>query len=415
MLAYLSLSFIIYAVFVRKCILHKYFIYLLFGTLLFVTYGIKPILSCQGYYVVYDGCRADGALPVILLLVSSFQFAALIDLPHHKLRLITLDRYKMELSNGWALTILAAIALYKWRGIDSFQAFTVNRLEAGSENALLGLLIGCAVAFVIISVKNSNLAGTVLLGLMGFAASGQKVMLLLPVALNVHQKLAAGAMVKRLPAYAGLGAALIVVGQALRSAGLREFNVETLLLLLAIPFDAFDNAAEIMNRLSVDGIGNILLPSDPKYFLETITSIVPRSIWTSKPVVSGFWRIQQDYLPLLYSGTDGMSVSISMPVDIIMSFGLVLGVIVVFSFAYLVRLIDQGDVELRFAVPLLILFSHEFSRGGFRSMSMSVLGALVMYAILIVSVDTRELLGKGWRTLIAIERKEREKNYSRPS
>jgi hypothetical protein len=171
---------------------------------------------------------------------------------------------------------------------------------------------------------------------------------------------------------------LFIASQLYRGQASIEIDYDKLLTYFFVPFDAYDNGIVILTNIYQDNLLDLLFPVDISYLIESYLNFVPKLIWDQKPEVMGFWRIQRDFLPDLYTDTSGMSVSTSLPVDIILSFGLILGSLVIFSFGSFLKKIDMGLINVGYAYPFILLFSVDFSRGGFRSLGIFLLQIVIV-------------------------------------
>ena len=334
----------------------KYFILLIFNLLIVFTYGLKPILSCSGYYVIYTGCIDSPALIIIFFTLMPFFLAQFISISPAKIS-IKLAKSHMTFGNTFApLAMLGALII-----------FTQAGSETSVGNGFKSLMISTFITLIIISVRYKNFYSVLLVGIFAFLASGTKQLLLFPLILYFSSRFN-----KDWPLLNTFKLMILVLGslitaQLFRSQGNFDLSNSDFLFLLAIPFDAFDNAVTIINDLYHENYTLLLVPGDILYFAESFLNYVPRAIWAEKPEVQGFWRIQRDYLPNLYSGTNGMSVSTSLPVDILLNFGLPLGSILLFITARFLKNVDLNSIHLGYMYPFIVIFAVEFSRGGFRN------------------------------------------------
>ena len=365
---------------ITKAIKDRAFILLIFNLLIVSTYGLKLILSCNGYFVVYTACNPDSEMELLIIFLIILPFF----LGQHFS--ITKQSLKVDLSFG-RLTIedqripiiyLFGLVLFAWSGSDSFQEMGRAGVEQATGNGVFNLVTSSVTMLILTTARYRSFIYTVITAILALAATGTKQMLFLPIILyfgerfrDYHGKLHFTKVIF------GCVAAL-VTAQIVRSSSNSDINIDFLLFNLAIPFDALDNAVTVIKSAYEHDLAKLLYPSDFKYFAESLMNFIPRSIWSEKPEVMGFWRIQRDYLPELYTSTSGMSVATSLPVDILLSFGLIFGSFILFVFARFISCVDRRQIDLGIAYPLLLVFSVDFSRGGFRSVGMTILIYLTM-------------------------------------
>lgn len=364
----------------------RYYALLVFNLLIVLTYCFKPILSCAGYFVGYNGC-ADGLVfesMVIFVVLLPFFLGQFISLGSHRLQL-TIARPPVMVE-GLMLPVVLLVLLigFNWIGSDSFHEFDQNRVAQAEGAGFRNLFLGSITVLVVISIRYKSFLYTILIAVLLFVATSTKQMMFFPFLLFFADKFkdhySKIAVLK-----VGFLMALALVGaQIFRAQGNFDIDIGDILYAFAVPFDAYDNAITIIHTIYDKNIFDVFLPNDFHYFIESFLNFVPRAIWFNKPEIQGFWRIQRDYLPDLFTGTLGMSVSTSLPVDILLSFGLVIGSIVLFLFSRFLKLVDLGAIRIGFIYPLLLSFAVEFSRGGFRNVGMQFLQVAVIWVLLMI-------------------------------
>lgn len=362
----------------------------LYNLLLFLTYSVKPFLSCDEKYVVYNGCYASNDVLALLA------YPVLIFFSCQCFLFYAVRNSDSRVSNNQSLVgpsffvyaILSAMGLYRWYGIGSFEDFTAQRLAIAADSGIVSFFWDTFVLLLIASSSyKERYFNALMVGILSFLATGQKVFLFLPILLSIFEIYQANKLsAARLAAYSLLFFGLLICAQYIRGDG-GGLDLDLALLLIAIPFDAFDNAVQILTQFaSANSVTSFLIPLDYEYPVEIILQIIPKTIYSAKASVIGFWRIQSDYLPGLFTGTDSMSVAISFPVDYYLSLGAVLLVPVTLLFVYILSRLSINTVGFqRFLCISMLMFSIEFTRGGFRLASNLViqlmLGFLVFKAI----------------------------------
>ncbi len=353
----------------------------LFNIILLFSYGLKPVLSCGGNYVVYDGCYGDNAslfliaFPIIIFYASQFFL--------EKKNYLDLEGSKKESVSIFPLILIVFIAGYRWMGISSFVEFTEARLSLASGSGILSFFIDSAILFLIsINRYYRKFLFAIVVGLFAFFASGQKIFLLIPVLLYYAEGFSRGGLDfgKAISAIL-VFVFVIVIAQSMR--GSDDFKYNETLFLLSIPFDSFDNARYIFdNLMQKEDFFSFLFPINVHHFIESLLQIIPRGIWSEKPEVMGFWRIQRDYLPELYYGPDSMSVSTSLSVDFFFSFGGIMMIPVLFLITYFLNTLSINVMNFkRMASVSIMTFAIEFGRGGFRTVTNLILQVAVFYIL----------------------------------
>ena len=356
MLTYILLFNIIGFFAIIKAYRFKYFILLIFNLLIVFTYGLKPILSCSGYFVVYNGCIDSPALIIIFFTLMPFFLAQFISISSAHIS-IKLAKPNMTFDNILVpLVILGTLIIYNQAGSET--------LGGNGFKSLMGSIL---ITLVIISVRYKYFYSVFLVGIFAFLASGTKQLLLFPLILYFASRFNDDWPLSNTFKLMILVLGSLITAQLFRSQGNFDLSNSDFLFLLAIPFDAFDNAVTIINRFYYENYTLLFVPGDISYLAESFLNYVPRAVWPEKPEVQGFWRIQRDYLPNLYSGTNGMSVSTSLPVDILLNFGLPLGSMLLFIIARFLKNVDLNNIHLGYMYPFIVIFAVEFSRGGFRN------------------------------------------------
>lgn len=382
-LYFLTFNFLgFYAIF--KAFNEKLFSLLIFNILIVVTYGLKLVLSCNGHFIVYSSCEKNSGteLLIIFLILAPFFAGQLISVSKQRFY-IDLSINQLWIKNYiYPIIYLLILALFTWSGSENFQEMDRSRVAEAGGNGLLNLFIGSFTILLLISIRYENLFYTIIIAMLTFIATGTKQMLFLPLILYFSERFKS--KIYKVPVFriAILFIFILISAQIFRSSDNSEIDYNFILINLAIPFDALDNGVQILSRIYKDNYWSLIIPYDFEYFIESFLNFVPRSIWVSKPEVMGFWRIQRDYLPDLYTSTSGMSVSTSLPVDILLSFGLVGGVIIMYLFGRFVKLVDVGKINIGFAYPLLLAFSVDFSRGGFRNFGFVILQYVMLVIII---------------------------------
>lgn len=372
MTTYLFLFNFIGIVSIGYALHYKRFILLIFNTLIVLTYSVKPILSCMGYFIVYDGCTGGTSVEDMVV------FATI--LPFFLGQFITITPYRIHLKiaslqpmfNGLMLPVILLVLLiaYNWSGSDTFLEYDKNRIAQAEGAGPFNLLLGSMTTLLLISIRYKGFIDTSLIAVLIFAATATKQMMFLPFLLFFAGKFRTGFSKSSLLWIVLIIPFLFLGAQIFRSQGNFDIDIDTMLFRLAAPFDAYDNAVTIIHEVYDKNIGYLIIPYDFQNFVESFANFVPRSIWPDKPEIQGFWRIQRDFLPELFTSTLGMSVSTSLPVDILFNFGLILGSIVLFLFSRFLVLVDDGQINIGYIYPLILMFSVDFSRGGFRNIGM---------------------------------------------
>jgi hypothetical protein len=280
------------------------------------------------------------------------------------------------------ILLLLLLVVFSWIGSDSFQDFDKNRVAQAEGAGLKNLILGSITTLVVISIRYESFLYTLLIAALLFIATATKQMLFFPFLLFIAEKFKLKYSKFDLLKIIILIPFILISAQLIRSDG--NFDIDSFFYGFAVPFDAYDNAVTIISQIYTTDLLKITYPNDLQYFIESFLNFIPRSIWSMKPEVQGFWRIQRDYLPDLFTDTLGMSVSTSLPVDILLSFGIFIGSAVLFLFARFLKLIDTGSIKIGFLYPLLLSFSVEFSRGGFRNVVMILLSAFIIYVFILL-------------------------------
>ena len=376
---------------IARCLKKKLFILLIFNLLIVFTYGIKIILSCNDYFIIYNSCSDfhNQEFFIIFVIVSSFFAGQFISLTNKSFKINLAPNIIYFNNYRYVITYLIILTFLTWSQSGSFQEYDSNRVSQAASNGLINLVAGSITMLVLISVRYQSIFYTAIIAALTFTATGTKQMLFLPVILYLFNSFKTSNRELPIIKLGIFFIASIILAQILRSSSESEINIDYILLNLAIPFDALDNGVEVLGQIYKDNLLRLIYPYDLYYLFESLLNFVPRSIWLDKPEVMGFWRIQRDYLPELYTSTSGMSVSTSLPVDIVLSFGILLGSIVIFLFANFIKEVDSGNINIGFAYPLLLISSVDFSRGGFRNFGMTILQFFtILFFIYLIKVVT---------------------------
>ncbi|QWC97180.1 hypothetical protein G6729_01685 [Polynucleobacter paneuropaeus] len=378
-----SIFFLISVIAIKQCVKKRYYLLFIYNLLIFYTYGVKPFFSCMGYFVVYNGCENNDYSSYFYIPLFAFYFGQIFDLRLRR-RVYILQNYPRIESVVFLSVIVGLYLIWSWGGALTFQDFDGQRILSAKTSAFVNILATSLLLGLIISMSYKKLLISIYIGIFVFLATGTKQFFFLPILMFYSKKFNGNINIFNLIKMAIFFIAALFIAQIFRSSGGVFIEVEKIPYIVSIPFDAYDNGLNILRNIDKFTFMDFMLPFDSTYALESILSYFPRDFWLEKPEVMGFWRIQRDYLPLLYSGTSGMSASISMPIDIIFGYGLAIGSTLCIIISIVLKAIDNGSVKVGFLYPLILMYSIEFSRAGFRSSFSIILQAVIIYFLYLI-------------------------------
>lgn len=391
---------VLYLYAIHRAIKKRNIILILYNAVLSFTYCAKPILTSLGYYVGYSGIEYLSWLGIAVFFMVNISFilgqliAPIITM---RLRFAQMRYVKARKLNILYILLLLILFAYFRMGFESAQVYNEARLEYAHANGAGQLIKDVFINFNTYSIIYTNALLALIVAGIALLIAGTKQAAVAPLLLYVTYIF----YIKKVPLkitkiikLSLVSVILLVLMQTYRShQGFNEgLTLSGILQTIAIPFDAFDNGMKILYSYEAsDFPRGFLVPYSLGYVQDYILQLVPRAIWTEKPEVYGFWRVMEEYLPLLYSGPKGMSVSLSLPVDIFFGYGLFFGLPLIFLVGNVLSSINEKDLD-KIYFPFLICAVIGFSRSGLQIVPIVVLQIALIAAIIIAQRGLKKIV-----------------------
>lgn len=259
-----------------------------------------------------------------------------------------------------------------------------TRVGGGLGTLLTFSYFFCAPLLFVLYSKVSGyklIVALVLFSLMGFFYTGTKHLCLIPVFMHfcnqyVIQK--KNINIRSMLVYSSVILTLIAIIPYTRTE--HPEYVTSILQLFFFAFDSGDNYLFVFDNVKDKLTGDL----GGTYFFDTIVySFIPRSLFPDKREIYGFQEIQRDYLPHLFLGASGETVSVSITGEAVVTlgfFGIVLAAMMLGTF---LGFCQKGVFKSYSSVIILVVSAYIFEiiRGGTRSINLIIILASISFLL----------------------------------